>query len=230
MKQRLSVTILLLGSMAISPSNWAENDARTADIQRELNAAVNQMMAIWPGVYHNDAQIEVDKVRGYTSWRDGGHAQVTSSIVTVNLPGIGANLLYVEDYLDGDPTKIFRQKLYALEADVERSAVKLTLHSFHDAEAVAGAHTKPSKLDGLTTDDIRNREGCEMYFRPLGDGFSGAFDYGACTTDTGMVADNRIFVAPGHYWFSDQFRPADTPRPHVSIGQNWHRLVRVVEP
>ena len=227
MTQRLSTILVLMASISANALALGENDARTADIQRELDGALSRMMAIWPGVYHNDAQIEVDKIRGYTSWRDGGHAQVTSSIVTVNLPEIGENLLYVEDYLDGDPKKIFRQKLYALSTDVDRSAIKLTLHSFHDPEGVAGAHTDPSKLQGLSNDDIRNREGCEMYFRPLGDGYSGAFDYGACTTDTGMVADNRIFLAPGHYWFSDQFRPADAPRPHVSIGQNWHRLVRV---
>jgi hypothetical protein len=42
-----------------------------------------------------------------------------------------------------------------------------------------------------------------------------------------MVADNRMFIAPGHYWFSDQFRPADAPRPNAAIGQNWHRLLRL---
>ena len=212
---------------ASAPKVWAEDDARTADIRREMTEAVERMMVVWPGVYDNAAQMAVNDVRGFTSWRDGGHAFITSIVVPVDLPAIGENLLYVEDSLDGDPTKIFRQRLYQLGVDAERGAVVLTLHSFNDPESVAGAHRDPDLLSDLTPADLRNRPGCEMLFQPLGEGFSGAFDHGACTTDEGLVADNRIFIAPGHYWFSDQFGPADAPRPHVSIGQNWHRLLPI---
>ena len=145
------------------------------------------------------------------------------------ISSVGEHLLYVEDCLDGDPQNVFRQKLYELGADVVRGAVVLTLHSFREPEGARGAHHDPALLGALTRDDLKQRTGCEMNFRPLGDGYLGAFDYGACTTDGGMVADNRIFIAPGHYWFSDQFRPADAPRPHPAIDQNWHRLLRVGE-
>ena len=208
MRRKLATLLGALTVIGAGPFAHADENPRTADIRRELDEAAASMMAIWPGRYDNAEQMAVDKVRGYTSWRDGGHARITSTVVAVELPGIGENLLYVEDYLDGDPARIFRQKLYELEVDIERAAIKLTLHSFNDPEGVAGAHENPAKLDGLSADDLRQRDGCEMYFRPLGNGFSGAFDDGACTTDTGMVADNRIFLAPGLYWFSDQFRPA----------------------
>lgn len=227
MKIQTGLVAAVLAVLASLPLSWADDSARSADIQRELNESVARMMEIWPGQYDNAAQIVIDKRRGYTSWRDGGHAHVHSTIGRVELPAIGKNLLYVEDYLDGDASKVFRQKLYELTTDLERAAVVLTLHSFREPEKVVGAHRKPMLLSDLTPEDLRNTAGCEMYFRPLGSGFSGAFDNGACTTDNGMVADNRIFIEPGHYWFSDQFRPAEAPRPHVSIGQNWHRLLPV---
>lgn len=223
------VVIPLLAALGLQPLAWSDESERTRDIQRELDAARVRMLEIWPGQYENSDQIAIDQRRGYTSWRDGGHAHVHSTVALVDVPGIGDDLLYVEDYLDGDASKIFRQKLYELTTDVERQAVVLTLHSFKDPESVVGAYEEPALLRELTRADIRNRRGCEIYFRPLGNGFSGAFDYGACTTDKGMVADNRIFIEPGHYWFSDQFRPAEAPRPHVSIGQNWHRLSRAGE-
>lgn len=227
MKHSLSATLglcLLLNFCALCQ---AEDTSARRDIERELLESVARMMRLWPGDYENSAQIAVDRRRGYTSWRDGGHAHVHSSVVEVVIPDVGDNLLYVEDYLDGDPTKIFRQKLYELTTDVDRGAVVLTLHSFREPKKVSGAHKDPSLLHALTREDLKQRPGCQMLFRALGDGYLGAFDYGACTTDTGMVADNRIFIAPGHYWFSDQFRPAAAPRPHAAIDQNWHRLLPV---
>ena len=227
MRVRSAAITLFALALGVSPLAWSDDSARDSDIQRELNEAIERMMEIWPGQYDNSEQITVDKRRGYTGWQDGGHAHVHSTVVAVDVPGVGGNLLYVEDYLDGDASKIFRQKLYELTTDLERATVVLTLHSFHSPEKVAGAHQQPAMLSELTREDLKSGPGCQMYFRPLGHGFSGAFDDGACTTDKGMVADNRIFIEPGLYWFSDQFRPPDAPRPHITIGQNWHRLDRV---
>ena len=220
----LAALVVLFGPISEA---WSADDARAADIKREMTESVERMMAIWPGVYDNAAQMAVNNVRGFTSWRDGGHAFIRSVVVPVDLPAIGENLLYVEDSLDGDPTNVFRQRLYKLGVDDDRGAVGLTLFSFNDPKSVEGAYRNLALLSDLKQSDLRNRPGCEMLFHQLGDGFSGAFDHGACTTDEGLVADNRIFIAPGHYWFSDQFGPADAPRPHVSIGQNWHRLLPI---
>ena len=234
MTQRFSSLFSALLSLSLllvtGPLCWADEATRRADIQRELDEAVERMMQIWPGQYDNSEQMIVDQRRGYTSWRDGGHVDMHSAVVVVDNPGVGEHLLYVEDSMNGDTNNIFRQKLYQLSTDVDRAAVVLTLHSFVEPERVSGALKNPSLLKSLKSEDLKQRPGCEMYFRPLGSGYSGAFDYGACTTTTDagieVVADNRMYIEPGHYWFSDQFRPAGAPRPHATIEQNWHRLVR----
>ncbi len=67
----------------------------------------------------------------------------------VDLPVLGANVFYVQQYLDDEPSKIYApQRFYVFTADYAKQAVRLDILTPKDSEAVKDAHLDPAKLAG----------------------------------------------------------------------------------
>jgi hypothetical protein len=136
----------------------------------------------------------------------------------VDLPAFGEHVFYVEQYLDGDPAKIYRQRLYTFSLDDAEQAIKLVIHIPAEVKALEGAHRDPSKLAGLTPAGARTPPGCEVYWRRRGDAFIGAMKPGACRiasqrSGKTIVVSDDLYLDDDEIWIHD--RAVDEQGGHV---------------
>jgi hypothetical protein len=141
--------------------------------------------------------------------KDAVPERIHSIFTRVELPAFGPHVYYVEQYLDGDPAKIYRQRLYSFSLDEREQAIKLLIHIPGDAKALVGAHRDPSKLQGLTPAATRSPPGCEVYWRRRGDAFLGDMKPGTCTfkserSGNAIVVSDDLYLDADEIWIYDR--------------------------
>lgn len=135
------------------------------------------------------------------------HEWIHSTFKRVDLPAFGDAVYYVEQYLDGDPTKIYRQRLYQFANEPERLVLKIL--SFPDEKAVQGAHHDPTKLAGLTPEMMRHLPGCEVFWKPEGDAFVGSMTPNACKivsqrSGKTLIISDDLRLDDDEIWIADR--------------------------
>lgn len=118
-----------------------------------------EIMEWWPGTYNNDQQIAKVEKEGKTVWRiddtgKGGYLNIESHYIQVDLPEIGKNVLYVEEYRDHQPEETYRQRIYTLSVDETSKIVKVKMWPFKDKKKYIGAWKNPLILANLKADEI----------------------------------------------------------------------------
>ncbi len=150
--------------------------------------------------------------------KDAVPERIHSIFKRVDLPAFGEHVFYVEQYLDGDPSKIYRQRLYSFSLDPTEQAIKLVINIPDDAKALVGAHRDPSKLAGLTPETARTLPGCDVFWQRRGDSFLGYMKPGACTFKSSrsgktIVVSDDLYLDDDEIWIFD--RAVDTEGNHV---------------
>lgn len=169
-----------------------------------------ELLARWfEGDFDNNQQV-VDE-RDAKAARP--HERIHSVFARVDLPAFGRHVFYVQQYQDGDPTKLYRQRLYRLSTTPGAQAIQLDILSFPDEAAVVDAHEHPAKLAGLTPARMRSLPGCEVYWRRDGDAFIGSMTPGACritsrTTGQPIVISDDLRLTADEIWISDRAHDA----------------------
>jgi len=100
----------------------------------------------------------------------------------ISAPQIGAHTYFVEQYLDADPSKVYRRRLYSFNTDGKTNAIRLDIFSFKDEARFAGAHRKAELFSTLSSKDLTNVPGCAVYWRfdPTEQAFHGTMPKDAC--------------------------------------------------
>lgn len=137
-----------------------------------------QFLSYWPGEYSNNAQVAKEARR--TADRKREHMRLI--VKAIDLPSFGEHAFYVEWQEFKNPDKVLRQRIYGFEMDGEE--FRLNLHIFPNdkefVERTSGAHLDPTKLAGVTPDDMAALPGCDVFFRATNDSFAGAMQKQSC--------------------------------------------------
>lgn len=156
------------------------------------------------GEYDNNEQVwqqEVDEIPVADQ-----HEHIHHIFLPVNAPEIGNKTYFVKQFMDNDPTKIYRMRLYNFTEDLPSNSIKLTIYTFLDEEKYTNSDTNPALLSNLTTDELKTSDGCEVYWRLKDDYFEGTMIDKACffyserskkniyITDTLKLTDTEIWI------------------------------------
>jgi len=170
-----------------------------------LDKQMTQLLQWFPGEFDNNQQVVSER----ESKAANPHEWIHSHFVRVNQPALGPVVFYVEQYQNGNPDDIYRQRLYTFTADAAANAIVLRIYSFPDDAAVRGAHRDPSKLAALTLASLRALPGCEVYWTFDGQSFQGAMKPKACTV-VSRASGKPIFISDDltltadEIWISDR--------------------------
>ena len=160
----------------------------------------------FPGRYDNARQVMSQHAGDIPA--DERNYRRHSIFRRVDLPAFGAVVFYAEQYRDGDPSKIYRQRIYVLTLDDERAAIRLRVHIPNDVAAIRGAYRETSLLDALTPADTTTWPGCDVFWRRYGDRFEGSLEPGACQFDSpkyGRVQlEETLTLTKDALWFADR--------------------------
>jgi len=147
---------------------------------------LKEIMEMWPGTYNNDQQIAKIKKEGKAVWKvddsgKDGYLQLQSHYIKLDLPEIGAHVLYVEEYRDHQPEATYRQRIYTLSVDAEAAMVKVKMWPFKDKKKYVGAWKDPSVLNKLTKEEVSAYpDKCDLQVRKIGDKYNMRFNGKDC--------------------------------------------------
>lgn len=211
----------------------------SAQAETPLEQDLAQIMAWWPGTYSNDKQVaEVEERMGEENftgevWRVdnsgmGGYLNVTSHYARIDFPELGENVLYVEEYRDGDPSETYRQRIYNLTIDEEAEVIRVTLINFKDREKYIGAYKDLSMLDGLTMEDISPfPDICDLLVEQRGNAYFMPMEKNACAFG-GQAFSYEAAIDGESFWFRDKIvRLEDDVVVMTMANFNFHKSERL---
>ncbi|MEM9819487.1 MAG: chromophore lyase CpcT/CpeT [Bacteroidota bacterium] len=188
----LFFSLTWLGALSAQRKALAAPSNSKAD--RMLNNDLELMTTWFEGEFNNFQQVwqeEQDSVEAALR-----HEHIHSIFTSVVMPKIGTHVFYVKQYIDDDPEKIYRQRIYRFKTNSKERAIQLDIFSFMDEKAekkYKNANIDPQILTSLTEEQLKNTEGCEVFWKKAGDHFVGYMKEKACQ----FVSDRsgkRIFI------------------------------------
>jgi hypothetical protein len=220
----MKATLIAAAVAVMPPAALAQTPANTggATDTRALAAATQADMARlvldkdmatflqwFPGRYDNDAQVFFQDDLKVP--KENQHERIHSIFTPVSLPAFGPNAFYVQQYLDGDPAKIYRQRIYTFEADYAQNAVRLRIFTPKPGVAarIVDAHKDPKKLSLVAPADFTNTPGCDVFWRLQENQFLGTMKPGACRITSSrdgrtIVITDSLVLTDSAIWINDQ--------------------------
>jgi hypothetical protein len=173
-------------------------------------------LSLFEGRYDNELQVFLDE--DLKTPADARNNRIHSIFKKVALPAFGEHVYYVEQFADGDPQKIYRQRLYVFTPDYGEHAIRLTIHAPKNAAALVGAHRDASKLAALTPADTETFQGCDVFWRREEAQFRGDMKPGACRiasrrSGRTIIVSDDLLLGPDRLWIQD--RAIDEAGAHV---------------
>jgi len=153
------------------------------------------LMKKWLGGEFNNYQ-QVHKEIEDSTAKDMRHEHIHSVFKEVNLPILGKNVYFVKQYMDNDPKKIYRQRIYNFHINLTEKAIQLDIYSFVDGKTdtlYTKADKNPEIFASLSNDQIRLSPGCEVFWIKQKDHFIGYMKDRACNF-LSKRSGKRIFI------------------------------------
>lgn len=131
----------------------------------------------------------------------------------VEAPKIGEHMFYIQQNMDADPAKIYRQRLYRISVDDVENAIKLEIFSYLDEKAFVNAHLKPEMFKDLELTGLKANPGCDVYWRyqEAEKEFIGTMKPGACNffsqrSQKKIIISDTLKLSESEIWINDQAR------------------------
>jgi hypothetical protein len=121
------------------------------------------------------------------------HEHLHHIFLPVDAAAIGEHTFFVQQYLDGDPQNVYRQRLYRFDLDQDEQAIRLKIFSFKDEAKYRNAHLRPAMFGELAMVELIERPGCEVFWKYDTDHFKGYMKERACSF-VSKRSGKRIYV------------------------------------
>jgi hypothetical protein len=201
-------------------------------LQANLQADLQQMMTWFTGEFDNFQQVWKEKEEQREGKTVELHEHIHSIFFPVSVPAFGSNVFYVKQYMDGDPRKIYRQRLYAFSVNTQEQAIQLDIYSFPVDSLFYDAHERPQKLQSLTPQTLATTQGCAVYWKKAADGaFIGYMKPKACHV-VSKRSGKKIFITDSlrltadEIWIRDEAEDEDGNYVFGHKGKIPHKLKR----
>ncbi len=161
----------------------------------------------FPGRY--DSALQVVEQRAAKLPAEQRNYRRHSIFRRVDLPAFGEHVYYAEQYRDGDPDAVYRQRIYVITIDPNRKQLRLRVHIPPDTRVLLGAYREPTLLSGLRPEDTTVWPGCDLFWTREGDQLVGRLDAGACSFESARFGQ-RVFLeedltlSRDSIWFADR--------------------------
>jgi hypothetical protein len=195
-----------------------------------LDRDFKQFLEWFEGRFDNELQVFFQE--DLKTPEDARVNRIHSIFKRVDLPAFGATVFYVEQYGDGDPAKIYRQRLYSFTPDYAEGAIKLVIHAPKNAAALAGAWKDASKLAGLNLSDAQVYPGCDVWWKRQENQFVGYMRKDACRIQSRsgrreIIVTDDLVLTKDQIWTRDRATDARGNHVYGNKAAVHHQLRRV---
>jgi len=219
MSPRLAAVLMALAMSA----------ARAADpvlkLAPETPAEITELMQRWSGVHDSAVQVILDDHTPQAAAADV--SRLRTVIEPVELPWLGATVLYLEETLHDVPGAPRRQVLLRLSIDsqLRPRRIRARQYTFKDPAQWRALFADPQAQLALRRADIATLPGCDLLLTRDGDQFHGGTLGRGCVSppaDPQRYVDYSVQVGAQQYWFrTRQFRFEDDALVQESAGYDW---------
>ncbi len=223
----IAATVVAYSAMAqtqntsTSKADAAATTATQTTSAQRLKTDFDRFISWFGGEWNNNEQVwqqlqdtsdKLDKPSGKPVEDKITHTHHIFAPVTA--PKIGAHTFYIQQSLDGDLSKAYRQRLYRLTQDEKANAIKLEIFNFNDEKSFFDAHKRPEQFTSLELSQLRATPGCEVFWRydETTKSYAGTMPPKACSFVSKRYGDKRIYVTDtlklteNEIWINDQAR------------------------
>jgi hypothetical protein len=137
-------------------------------------AELQEMLQLLPGHYDNAAQVQSDAQHGVQP----PHEALALDIVPIDAPMIADHVLYMQEYVTGDPRRVTAQKVLMLGV-VNKDIVE-TVQTLSDPQRWRNGQLTPELFSSLMVQDVYSVKGCSLRWKRKDSGFAGANDPKTC--------------------------------------------------
>ena len=210
----LAIGTALVASAA-SPSSSLE-DVTPADA----------LVRLWPGVRDTSEQIVVEPEEGRLAFDDDEPVRVRTVVTRVQLPWLGARVLYLEEFLHDQPSVPRRQLLLRVETEtVGARRARVFPYTFRNPERWRRLNLSPALVSDLKAADLEPTAGCDLVLNQEGDQFRGGTTGLDCSEEShglSLYVDYRVVIGSDVYWYRRRLMRESDDRLHEEvIGYNW---------
>lgn len=195
--------------------------------QSDPNARDLVKLTEWfEGEFDNDSQVWYENRYSWKGNPEERHNRMHSIHTKIDAPALGKNVFYVEEFLDGDPTKISRQRIVSFTSNAPETSMTMTIYFLKEAKKYVGAHKQSEILKGIGETDLFGVDGCDVIFQREGEQYHGSMLPKACVFGESKLrrySVHDIIISENQYWRidrtflleNDQFHKGHpTPEPH----------------
>ena len=200
--------------------------------QTKLEQDMTQMLEWFGGEFNNFQQVWKEKEDSVAE--ELVHEHIHSIFTPVEIPGVGSHTYYVKQYMDNDPSNVYRQRIYSFHPNAEEDAIQLDIYSFKTPEEekqYVDAHLEPESLKELKAEDLRTMPGCEVFWKKKEEAFVGYMKEKACNFMS-RRSGKRIFITDSlkltqdEIWIRDEAHDEDGNYVFGHKGGIHHKLRR----
>jgi hypothetical protein len=201
--------------------------AASASLAQEasLESDMKLMLQWFAGEFDNFQQVWLEKEQKV----EQPHEHIHSIFAPIKLPFLGENVFYVKQYMDGNPQKIYRQRLYNFKTNPVEKAIQLDIYSFLVDSLYDDAHLKPEKLKNLSLAQLSTISGCAVYWRKQNDKFMGYMKEKACNfvskrSGKKIYITDSLQLSQTEIWIRDEAYDEDGKYVFGHRGKIHHKL------
>ncbi|MEN9599374.1 MAG: hypothetical protein RL596_1693 [Bacteroidota bacterium] len=166
---------------------------------------MKEMLGWFEGEFDNFQQVykeKEDKVKEV-------HEHIHSIFKKVSIPAFGDNVFYVIQYMDGDTSKVYRQRIYSFTTDRIEQATRLDIYSFKNDTPYYYANLAPQKLASLTKTDMTITDGCGVWWKKIDGKYIGYMKEKACNfiskrSGKKIYITDSLQLTPNEIWIRDE--------------------------
>lgn len=154
------------------------------------------------GEFDNHEQHKNDIENGVSN----PHRRIHSIIKKIDIPGFEGHTFYLQQYLDGNPDKIYRQRIFETLWEPHSSTVITRIYKFpENLKNYKNALRNPDMLKELKPSDMKHSSDCNIYWRRNGDKFYGSTKKAGCTfisSETGkkLMVSEKLTISEDEFW------------------------------
>jgi hypothetical protein len=149
---------------APGPARASSSDSSAGQTSKAAKPRDLDVLTSWlEGRYDNYRQVVIEQDEKLA--KEIVHAHVHAIYLPVSLPALGERVLFEQQYRDGDPAAITRQRLYAFTVDPGSQAITSRIYELRDPRGFSDPSPDPKKLAGLKHSDLQPLTGCELKWK-----------------------------------------------------------------
>lgn len=132
----------------------------------------------------------------------------------IELPIIGENVFYLEQYTENNPDNVGRQRLFNFTPDYEAGNIRMQIFTFKDGSIAKGLQNDPSKIANITLDAMTpmSRE-CDAIWNRSANEFVGKISPDDCMIESrrggNLYITGHFVLSKNSYWTYESERRAD---------------------